>query len=323
MKFSNTIFVTIFFFFITACQSTKEIQTPKQEPVQDSTVAAIPFKPLTTEEKIASIADQYQVKIGVAAKNLTNGKIITVNQRERIPVTSMLKVPILISYYQAVSEGKIKSTASAKLTKQNKVGGSGMLQFMNGEYNILLSDAAKLTVISSDNTAANLILDAFGSNIDQQTGYVNQVMANYGFIDTKILNKFLRPDLKAETDDSKAFGVGYSTAADLAVLMEKLYDGKMVSSDVSLEILEIMRNSNDDTMCPRFMPLDDPSFSLAHRSGGTTRYKGDFGLLTYKGQSISFAVICENLVDNKPTIENNGIIAAGLITKLIYEELLK
>lgn len=294
-----------------------------QEPAQDSVSVAVPYKPLTTEEKIASIADQYQVKIGVAAKNLTSGKIITVNQREKIPVTSMLKVPILVSYHQAVQDGKIKSTASAKLTKQNKVGGSGTLQYLNGDYSVLLSDAARLTVISSDNTAANLILDAFGSSVDQQTGYVNQVMANYGFIDTKLLNKFLRPDLKADTEDSKSFGVGYSTAADLAVLMEKLYDGKIVSTEASFEILETMRNSNDDTMSPRFMPLDDPNFSLAHRSGGTTRYKGDFGLLTYKGQAISFAVICENLSDNKPTIENNGIIAAGLITKLIYEELLK
>ncbi len=323
MKFSFSILTPAFFFLIAGCQSSKEVLAPVQEPVKDSVSVAVPFKPLTTEEKIASIADQYQVKIGVAAKNLANGKVIAVNQRERIPVTSMLKVPILVSYYQAIQDGKIKPTASAKLTKQNKVGGSGTLQYLNGDYSVLLSDAAKLSVISSDNTAANMILDAFGTGIDQQTGYVNQVMANYGFIDTKLLNKFLRPDLKADTEDSKAFGVGYSTAADLAVLMEKLYDGKVVSSDASFEILEIMRSSNDDTMSPRFMPLDDPNFSLAHRSGGTTRYKGDFGLLTYKGQAISFAVICENLADNKPTIENNGIIAAGLITKLIYEELLK
>lgn len=320
-KFSHIILISGLIISGIYCKSsepTNQPLSPIAEPEQNT-----PQKPLTTEEKIASIADQYQVKIGVAAKNLNSKKSITVNSRERIPVTSMLKVSILISYYEAVNAGLVKPNTSVKLTKSNKVGGSGFLQFLSNENSILLSDAAQLAVIASDNTAANLVIEAFGSNIEEQVGFVNKTMSKYGLIDTKLLNKFLRPDLKSDTDDAKNFGVGFSTASDLSGLMEKLYDGAVVSSDVSFDILETMRKSNDDTMSPRFMPLDDPTFSLAHRSGGTTRYKGDFGLLIYKNQPVSFAVICENLTDNKPTIENNGIIAAGLITKILFEELTK
>lgn len=301
-----------------SCQSAKETSVEsRQEIVSEKQV----LKPMTVEEKVASIADQYQVKIGVMAKNLTTKKTISINARERIPVTSMLKVPILISYYEAVKTGKLKPDQMVRLSQNEKVGGSGFLQYMSNDLTISLKDAARLSVIASDNTAANLVIESFGNNLTDQIAFVNQVMSQYGWIDTKLLNKFLRSDLKTNSDEAKKFGVGFSTAVDLSNMMEIVYSGSVFSSSATQEILEAMRNANDDSMSPRFLPMDDTKLSLAHRSGGTTRYKGDFGLITYQNQAVSFAVICENLTDFKPTIENNGTLAVGLITKIIFEEL--
>lgn len=311
----------------TGCSGGQETTKPRTngtwttttESPSDSTVK--PAIELTIEEKIASIADQYQVKVGVLARNIKSGKSIAINSRERIPVTSMIKVPVVAAWYQAVNDGILKSDAKTTISVKDKVAGSGDIQFLDGNYAFLLSDLAKLTIIASDNVATNAVIDQFGKDIQSQTGYVNEVMAKYGLTDTKLLNKFLRYDTKSNSDESKNFGVAYSTAADLTTLAEKLYKGEIVNQEVSDQILNLMRNSNDDTMAPRFMPVDSPGFSLAHRSGGTFKLKGDFGLIIFQDHVVSFAVICENQADEKKTIENNGIIATGIITKMLFDEL--
>lgn len=324
----TSIFFTGFFVLseiLSGCSGGSESAKPKTggtwtavtESVQDTTPRSAP----SIEEKIASIADQYQVKVGVLARNLTSGKSIAINSRERIPVTSMIKVPVVAAWYQAVNDGRLKPDARVTLSPKDKVAGSGDIQFLDGNYNFLLSDLAKLTIIASDNVATNALLDQFGKDIQSQTGYVNEVMTKYGLTDTRLLNKFLRYDTKSNSDESKNFGVAYSTASDLTALAEKLYRGEIVNREVSDQILFLMRNSNDDTMSPRFMPVDSPGFSLAHRSGGTFKLKGDFGLITFRDHIVSFAVICENQADEKKTIENNGIIATGIITKMLFDEL--
>lgn len=307
------------------CSGSTETTKPKTggtwSATTESATDTTPKPTLTIEEKIASIAEQYQVKVGVLARNLKSGKSIAINARERIPITSMIKVPVVAAWYQAVQDGILKAEAKTAINQKDKVGGSGDIQFLDGNYTFLLSDLAKLTIIASDNVATNAVIDQFGSDIQSQTGYVNSVMTKYGLTDTKLLNKFLRYDTKSSSDESKNFGVAYSTAADLTSLAEKLYNGEIVNREVSDQILFLMRNSNDDTMSPRFMPVDSPGFSLAHRSGGTFKLKGDFGLITFQDHVVSFAVICENQADEKKTIENNGIIATGIITKMLFDEL--
>lgn len=310
---------------LTGCSGSSETTKPKTGGTWSATTESAPDSTpspvISIEDKIASIAEQYQVKVGVLARNLKTGKSIAINARERIPVTSMIKVPVVAAWFQAVQDGILKADLKTTINQKDKVAGSGDIQFLDGNYNFLLSDLAKLTIIASDNTATNAVIDQFGKDIQSQTGYVNSVMAKYGLTDTKLLNKFLRYDTKSASDESKNFGVAYSTASDLTALAEKLYKGEIVNREVSDQILYLMQNSNDDTMAPRFMPVDSPGFSLAHRSGGTFKLKGDFGLITFQDHVVSFAVICENQSDEKKTIENNGIIATGIITKMLFDEL--
>ncbi|MCK6601697.1 MAG: class A beta-lactamase-related serine hydrolase [Bacteroidetes bacterium] len=320
------VFVLISAGLFTGCTGSQPASTPKPGGVWTQTTEAVadtvpPAAVQTIEQKIAAIADQYQVRVGVMARNLKSGRQISINSRERIPVTSMIKVPVVAAWLNAAETGLVKKDARISILPKDKVSGSGELQFLEGSYPFLASDLAALAIISSDNIATNLIIDQLGKDVPSATGYVNKTLAGWGLTDTRLLNKFLRYDTKQATEESKNFGVAYSTAADLTAFAEKLYQGEIVSPDASSQILTWMRNANDDTMAPRFMPIDSPGFTLAHRSGGTFKLKGDFGLIEYQGQAVSFAVICENQTDDKKTIENNGIVATGIIIKMLFDEL--
>lgn len=275
---------------------------------------------LTTDELISKInqtAKKYGVgRLGVSAKNFITGETIQINADSLFPTASVIKVPILVELFYKFEEGKLKKDTLVLLADSLKYGGSGVLQYFYNEAKIKLIDAAVLMIILSDNTATNLVLDCFADEHEAKLDAVNNRMKELGLNNTKILNKLMSFKTKKKTPEAIRFGVGYTTPNDMLKLLELLANGKIINPEVSAEIINIMKNTQDYEMMKRYLP---ENIVVAHKTGAIDKMRADIGLVYAKCVTYAVAIFCDELSEVSYAVDSKGHLAIAEISKLIFD----
>ncbi|MDQ1473828.1 MAG: beta-lactamase class, partial [Bryobacterales bacterium] len=193
------------------------------------------------EDRVKDLAAHFDGKVSVYAKNLNTGATYSLGGDNRVNTASTIKLPILIGVYTAIAGGKVHWTDTSELTKENKVGGSGVLSEMSDGSKIPLRDLIRYMMLLSDNTATNMVLDHVTGND------VNATMDKLGIKDTRSLRKILKGAIPEGVSDAsrdpanKAFGIGVATPHEMVTLLDRLYKAEIVSPEASAEMLAIMK----------------------------------------------------------------------------------
>ena len=274
-----------------------------QRTVKNSKPAPV-SAPQTLDEKIKSEISGFKGKVWVYAKNLDNGKEYSLRGEEKVRTASTIKLPIMTEVFHQVAQGKIKWTDEFTLTKDNRQAGSGTLGELSEGTKIDLKSATNLMIVVSDNSATNLILDKISSN------NVNDFMKTLGLNNTLSLRKIGGGgDSKAYDEPlNKLFGIGVSTPKDMAILLEKLERGEVVSKEASAEMIAILKRQQYTDGLGRNL-LD--TVPIASKSGSLDRLRSDVGIIYTRRGRIVMAITC----DDNPTVHYNW---DGEAEKLIW-----
>src|SRR4029079_6758674 len=111
-----------------------------------------------------------------------------------------------------------------------------------------LVDAVRLMIVFSDNTATNLVLEQIG------IGATAATMETMGYPNTKIHSKVYRRDTSVFPERSKQFGLGSTTAAEMARLFEALHRGERIAADACAAMRKHLLACDDKEKFPRFLP---------------------------------------------------------------------
>src|SRR5579875_3740824 len=210
----------------------------------------------------------FPAKVSLFAKNLDTGASYGLDPDAPVRTASTIKLAIMVECFFEAKEGKLNWNEPLKLTEEEKVSGSGILQDLTPGDTFPIRDLVDLMIVLSDNTATNLILNRIGGNA------VNAQMAHLGFQQTRVMRKILgdRKDLKPVpsgiTDEgakpeNKKWGIGRSSPQEMVAILEKLYRGEMVSKSASEDMLNILKHQRDRTGIAR----DDDSVTIAEKTG--------------------------------------------------------
>src|SRR5262245_42126057 len=112
--------------------------------------------------------------VGVSATHLTTGHHIAHREGELFGLASVIKLPVLITLYEEVFEGRADLRERVTYRSSQKVPGSGVLQDLDDGLTLTLRDLAVLMIIVSDNTAAEMLTVRLGKP------RVEAAMARYG-----------------------------------------------------------------------------------------------------------------------------------------------
>jgi beta-lactamase class A len=149
-------------------------------------VSALSLGELLTQVREA--ARDFDGKWTLAATDLLTGDHVGVDEDDLMPTASVIKVPILISVYRAVSEGKVALEDRLRSGPENTVIGSGVLNKLNPGVEMSLYDAAVLMSIISDNVATNMCIDHVGG-----IQYVNETMRKLGLDSSEMFTRLGDP----------------------------------------------------------------------------------------------------------------------------------
>ncbi|EKF9795923.1 PSE family carbenicillin-hydrolyzing class A beta-lactamase [Vibrio cholerae] len=115
----------------------------------------------SVEQEIKGIESSLSARIGVAILDTQNGESWDYNGDQRFPLTSTFKTIACANLLYDAEHGKVNLNSTVEIKKADLVTYSPVLEKQVGKP-ITLSDACFATMTTSDNTAANIVINAVG-----------------------------------------------------------------------------------------------------------------------------------------------------------------
>jgi beta-lactamase class A len=209
------------------------------------------------------------------------------------------------------------------LTKDNQTDGSGVLGFFDTPATLTLKDILSMMVIVSDNTATNVAIDAIGLD------HVNQEMGRIGLKNTWLYKKIGKPANYPMPDDQKRFGLGKTTAREIATLMQRIVscrlgDDSAVPSAADRAIcgvtLHMLRSQMYRDGAPRYLETVDTSedgSAIASKTGALDAVRNDVDAVATRNGLILLSIFTWDNADQGWTDDTEAYITAAKIAKAI------
>ncbi len=243
------------------------------------------------------IAEAHHGVVGYSIRDLDTGAELSRRGDETFPTASLIKVPILVTLYDLVEQGKISLDDPLTVLAIDKVPGSGVMQFLHDGILVTVHDAAWLMSTESDNTATNLLLDRIVIR------RVWEKMESLGLQHTKVHSKtFLRISSVA-MDSSRKYGLGVATPNEMVRLFSLMAEGKAVSSSADSAMLYILEHNSDNTLLQRYLD----GVRAAHKTGAVDAARTECSLFYLRTRVVACVFTKENqdrrwILDSEPQV---------------------
>jgi beta-lactamase class A len=270
-------------------------------------------------EAIRGLVAAHHGKVAIYARQLNTGKVIAVDEDVPVQTASVIKLTMLYEAMEQIRDGKAKWDEKIVLKPGDAVSGSGVLTFMDPPKELTLKDVLTLMVILSDNTATNLAIDRFGVKA------VNDRIHALGLKDTHFYKKVMKPATEPMPEDQPKFGLGKTTAHEMATVMEKIgrcdLGGPAQPQDEAIcqTALNMLRNQFYRNTIPRYLETLDSSeagSAIASKTGSLNAVRNDVAIVAAKSGPIVISIFTWQNKDTSWTTDNEG---EGTIAKIARE----
>jgi len=270
----------------------------------------------TLQSNVEAMAAQHHGKLALYAQNLKSGDTIAIDPDKPVPTASVIKLPILVEAMAQVKTGKHKLDEKITLRKDDLVQGSGILQFFDTPLAITFKDALTFMIIESDNTATNLVIDQVGIK------NVNDRIAEMELKDTYLYKKVFKPATGPMPADQKKFGLGKTTAREMARVMESIVRCDLHDQTLCDAMLYMLRNQQYRNLVPHYIETSDTSEGLsliANKTGSLDEVRNDVAVVYSRNGPIIISAFTYDNADKSWNNDNAAELLVAHIAKTVME----
>lgn len=232
------------------------------------------------------MASSYPHDIAFCAKNLSTGQTISFAPDKLMPTASCIKLPVLVALHDLAERGEVDLDIPVVLEVADQVGGSGVLKNLSPGATLSLRDYATLMIVLSDNTATNIVVDRVGIDV------VNATMRDLGLTQTTLKTRI---DFQAIGNEVR--NLSESSAADFAILLERIAKGTAVSAAASAAVKDVMARQHYLDLLPRLLPHNpyaadlggQAALAVAGKTGFFPGFRADTIIVDTAGQTLVMA----------------------------------
>ncbi len=283
------------------------------------------------DAELAAIAQAHHGRVALYAENLRTGQTASLSPDLPVKTASTIKLAILLDAAEQIRAGRAALTEKLVLSHANQVEGSGVLSQLDTPLALTLRDALTLTVIVSDNTAANMAIDRLG------LAHINQTLRAAGLRQTVLYKKVFLPAPEPVPADQPEFGLGKTSAREMAAIMARLatcsIPGEMAPKAppataqappraVCDAMLGMLRNQQDRDGIPRYIESLDTSehgSAIANKTGALDQVRNDVALIASKAGPIVIAAFTWDNQDQRWNGDNEGEKTLGRLGEAIVK----
>jgi beta-lactamase class A len=213
------------------------------------------------QQRLAAVQPNYPVvNPSLFILDLQNGDYADLSGGKAFPAASVIKLPILIAFFQDVDAGKVSLREKLVMRPELIASGSGYMQDLAPWSSYSASYTVGKMIETSDNTATNMIIKRMGG-----ARVLNARFRSWGLQDTAIRNWL--PDLS---------GTNTVSAHDLSLVLAKLARGNLLSASSQSRAIAILKTCHTRTL---LYPGIGPGGEIAHKTGDIGFAIGDAGII--------------------------------------------
>lgn len=282
--------------------------------------------------KLQPLIAGFHGDVSFYAHDLATGRTVAINADQPVPTASVIKLAILYEALQQIRAGRVQFNDRLTVNRADQVPGSGVLLFFDTPLSITFKDALTLMIALSDNTAANLSMDHVGiKNVDDR-------LVSLGMKNTWLYKKVFQPPTGPMPDDQKQFGLGKTTAREMAELMERFATCNLGHAPAAAGVPDDPGVPNDKDLCsaalhmlkvqfyrdgmPRYLEGDNPPAGITdifNKTGSLNHVRNDVGAVFTKHGTIVVSAFTHDNADTSWTADNQAEVLMAQLTRAVVE----
>ena len=191
-----------------------------------------------------------------------------------------------------------------------------MLTLLQPGLEPTLQDAITLMITQSDNTATNMVIDVVGIPA------VNARIAAMGLKNTYLYKKVFMPPQGPTPPDQKKFGLGKTTAREMAQVLESIERCDLGDPKLCKQMIGILKNQSVRNMIPRYLETVDTSetdSAIGNKTGSLDEVRNDVGIVYTKHGPIIISVFTYDNVDHGWSVDNSAEILVAKMAKMAVD----
>lgn len=221
--------------------------------------------------------------IGIYASDLA-GNALTINGQVPLDAASLIKLPTILTLYTEAEAGRLSLDTPYTLQEEDTVSWSGWLSEQPVGFTLTYRDMARLMGQESDNTAFHILADkVLGAE------RIQAVIDQLGMSQTSFIERLTTPQ-------------------DIAHLLERLYQGQVVTDQTRDEMLSYLVHTSNEERIPAGIPQD---VTVAHKIGTADGLVSDAGIILAARPFIL-------VVMTQETFEDEALYAIQDIAGMLY-----
>ncbi len=269
------------------------------------------------------LLDGYGGNVALYARDLGTGREVAINADAPVPTASVIKLTILFEALKQIQEGRAHFNDVLTMNKRDQVAGSGVLTLFDTPMRLTFKDALTMMIATSDNTGTNLVIDHVGlANVDSRITWM-------GLKDTWLYKKVFTPPVGPMPADQKQFGLGKTTAREMAAMMTRFAicnlnaPGSSAPETPSAQdralcdrAIAMLKHQTDGNSIPRYLGGID----VANKTGSLDDVRNDVAIVYAKSGPIVISAFTYANKDQSWTPDNAGALLIGRMAKTIVDE---
>lgn len=265
--------------------------------------AAVAQPPLqTTLERLAA---GFRGDVGIYVEHLATGETAAVNADSLFPTASMVKIPILAGVFAKIEAGVLDYNGTHAFDTTRIYPGEDVIAALRQGESVSLHKLSFLMVSFSDNTASLWLQELAGTGTA-----INDLMAELGLAHTRVNSRTPgREDARAQ------YGWGQTTPREMATLLKRIHEGRVVSPAASHEMLRLMTKTLWDKESISRIP---PSVAVASKQGAVNRSRSEVYLVYAPTGAYLVCFVTKNQEDMSWTDGNEGWVRMRAVSEAVW-----
>ena len=257
------------------------------------------------KKELEKLAKGVRGEVGIYVRHLKTGKVVAINADTLFPTASMIKIPITIGVFNKIEKGELDYHAQLIYKDSLLYAGEDILgSFKDGEK-IWLTKVLMLMITTSDNTAS-----LWRQHIAGTGTVINEWLNENGFRSTRVNSR-----TTGRSQDWERYGWGQTTPREMAELLVRIREGKVISPAASERIYRNLVRIYFDNESLSQIP---PYVQVASKSGAVDESRSEVVLVNAPHGDYVFCVITKNQQDHSWENTNEGFTLLRKVSSLLW-----
>ena len=265
-----------------------------------------PTRDPALEARLQQLVTPFQGTVGIYVRNLKSGRYAAIRADEVFPTASMIKVPIMLTLFQQIEDGRLGWLDT--LTYRDSLlyaGEDDLLGKLRDSTTIPLAQVAMLMITTSDNTASLWLQKLVGTGT-----VINAWLAGHGYDSTRVNSRTPGREQARAT-----YGWGQTTPREMAELLVMISAQRAVSPAADQEMYRMLTRIYWNGEALSQIP---PWTQAASKQGAVDHSRSEVVLVNAPSGDYVFSVITKGQADTTYASSNDGYVLLRSVSALLW-----